>query len=539
MSNLLDEGSGIAALVDQRDGAHVPPGTPEAEIHSVPDIVKYWARVAPEKVALTQAGVSITYEQLDQSSNQIAHALVDSGAAGSHIGYLGKNDMRFFQLWFGANKVNSAIAPLNWRYTVAEITQLIVDAQTPVVVVSHEFLDIAMQARERAEFAFDLIEFTAEDTDDALTAWMRPHPVTAPAVESSESATALLAYTSGTTGRPKGVQLSQAAFRNSFAAANAEPSLQWRDSDVALMVMPAFHLAGSWVNLQALYHGATIAVLPLFDVDSLLRAVVDERPTIICMVPSAIQTLLAHPDSADVDFSSLRRIIYAGSPISVETLERAMELFDCDFVQFYGATELWIITILRSEQHAPDQPGILTSCGTPVKYAEVRVVGPDGRDITDGSVGEFLVRSPTMFTGYWNQPEATAAALVDGGWYRTGDLGRRDEDGYHYIVDRAKDMIISGGENIYSAEVERALGAHPAVAAAAVVGEPDRKWGEMVTAFVVLNAGHQVTEEEMRDHCRTLIANYKVPKRIHFRETLPMTPSGKIQKAVLRKIVAL
>ena len=241
-----------------------------------------------------------------------------------------------------------------------------------------------------------------------------------------------------------------------------------------------------------------------------------------------------HPDAAAADFPDLRRILYAGSPISTETLQRGIGLFGCDFVQFYGATEMWIISLLRPEQHDLGRPGQLTSCGTPVHFVETRVVDSELKDVPEGAVGEFIVRSPVMFSGYWNQPDTTAAALA-GGWYRTGDLGRRDAAGYHYILDRTRDMIITGGENVYSIEVERALAAHPEVVSVAVVGAPDGKWGEKVTAFVVPVPGSALTEDDLKAHCRSLIAGYKVPKAIHIEQSLPQTPSGKIQKAVLRR----
>jgi acyl-CoA synthetase (AMP-forming)/AMP-acid ligase II len=259
---------------------------------------------------------------------------------------------------------------------------------------------------------------------------------------------------------------------------------------------------------------------------------------VICLVPAAMQALLDHRDAGTADFSALRRILYAGSPISAEILRRALDLFGCGFVQFYGATEMWIMSLLRPQQHDLAFPDHLSSCGTPVHFVEMRVVDTSFKDVPDGTVGEFLVRSPVMFSGYWNQPSATAAALHDG-WYRTGDLGRRDADGYYYIVDRVKDMIITGGENVYSVEVERALSAHPEIIAVAVVGAPDAQWGEAVTAFAVLAPGSALTEADLKAHCRGLIAGYKVPKRVYIEPNLPQTASGKIQKAELRRRLAV
>ena len=281
------------------------------------------------------------------------------------------------------------------------------------------------------------------------------------------------------------------------------------------------------MSLPALYHGARISILPFFEPTSTLRALAAERATVICLVPAAMQAMMDHPDAAAADFSALRRILYAGSPISAETLRRALGLFGCGFVQFYGATEMWIMSLLRPQQHDLAFPQHLSSCGTPVHFVEMRVVDPSFKDVPDGVVGEFLVRSPVMFSGYWNQPLATAAALHDG-WYRTGDLGRRDADGYYYIVDRVKDMIITGGENVYSVEIERTLAAHPEVAAVSVVEvAPDPQWGEAVTAFVVLAPGSALAESDLKAHCRSLIAGYKVPKRVYIEQVV--APDGKRQ----------
>jgi acyl-CoA synthetase (AMP-forming)/AMP-acid ligase II len=244
--------------------------------------------------------------------------------------------------------------------------------------------------------------------------------------------------------------------------------------------------------------------------------------------------LLDHASTNSADFSSLRRILYAGSPIGQHTLQQALKVFGCDFVQFYGTTETFIITLLRPEQHCLDNPDMLKSCGQPMPGVELRIVDANGRDLPVGEAGEVLVRSPWMFSGYWNKPAATTTSIVDGS-YHTGDAGILDKDGNLFLVDRLKDMIVSGGENIYSAEVERALASHPSVQSVAVVGAPDEKWGERVVAFVVTYPDNPVDVSDLVTHCRGLIAGYKVPKEIHLMGALPQTASGKVQKATLRK----
>jgi acyl-CoA synthetase (AMP-forming)/AMP-acid ligase II len=498
-----------------------------ADIRTVPDIIRHWSAAAPQRVALVEGPRQVTYRELDDRSSQLARALLAAGARpGSHIGYLGKNSASFFEVWLGAVKAGSAIAPFNWRSSPAELVELIDDAQPPVVFVSEELKDRLAEVSDRVRSCFLIVS--------DLDPWLSPHPADDPRVPLAGTETALLTYTSGTTGRPKGVQLSHDAFNRSFLCSALEPCLEMDSDDVLLMAMPNFHLTGSWVSLPALYHGARISILPFFEPTSTLRALAAERATVICLVPAAMQAMMDHPDAAAADFSALRRILYAGSPISAETLRRALSLFGCGFVQFYGATEMWIMSLLRPQQHDLAFPQHLSSCGTPVHFVEMRVVDPSFKDVPDGVVGEFLVRSPVMSSGYWNQPLATAAALHDG-WYRTGDLGRRDADGYYHIVDRVKDMIITGGENVYSVEVERTLAAHPEVAAVAVVGAPDPQWGEAVTAFVVLAPGSALTESDLKAHCRSLIAGYKVPKSVYIEQALPQTASGKIQKSELRR----
>jgi acyl-CoA synthetase (AMP-forming)/AMP-acid ligase II len=277
-----------------------------------------------------------------------------------------------------------------------------------------------------------------------------------------------------------------------------------------------------------------LATISAFDPTAFIFATAVHRPTVTCLVPTALQLLLDHKSGQATDFSSLRRILYAGSPIGQHTLQQALDTVGCDFVQFYGTTETFIITLLRPEQHRLDNPDLLKSCGQPMPGVELRIVDPNGHDLPTGETGEVLVRSPWMFSEYWNKPDATAAAIIDG-WYHTGDGGIRDKDGNLFLVDRLKDMIVSGGENIYSAEVERALAAHPSVQSVAVVGAPDEKWGERVVAFVVPNPDAPVEVSDLVSHCRDLIAGYKVPKEIHLTDALPQTASGKVQKAALRQ----
>jgi acyl-CoA synthetase (AMP-forming)/AMP-acid ligase II len=503
--------------------------TIRAGIRSVPDIARRWSSETPDKAALIDGDRVVTYAQLEERSNRIANTLVTAGIQpGSHIGYLGKNSAAFFEIWIGANKARCAFAPLNWRSAPPEIAEVVEDANVPVIFAGREFTELAERVRQATVSRVQVVP------EDDLDGWLASGGCADPGVALTESDTSLLGYTSGTTAAPKGVPITHGALMNWFRSAATEPSVNWTSDDVGLMVMPNFHLAGTLVSLPALFHGASLAILDAFEPTAFTHAVVRHRPTVTCLVPTALQLLLDHNSELSADFSSLRRILYAGSPIGQHTLQKALEVFGCDFVQFYGTTETFIITLLRPEQHRVDNPDLLKSCGQPMPGVQLRIADPTGRQLPTGTAGEVLVRSPWMFNGYWNKSEATATAIIDG-WYHTGDGGIRDKDGNLYLVDRLKDMIVSGGENIYSAEVERALAAHPCVQTVAVVGAPDEKWGERVVAFVVAYPDKPVEIPDLVSHCRGLIAGYKVPKEIHFRESLPQTASGKVQKAALRQ----
>ena len=506
------------------------------EIRKIPDILRYWASKHPDKIALIDGEASRTYSQLDRRSNAIARKLQQGGLPqGSPLGFIGKNSIEFFEIWFAAGKAASPIAPLNWRSPENELLRLVEDAKPPIVFVSVEFLDVMQKVQTRAEQTFDIVEFDPADTlDGRLSRWIAgvdAKPVQA--LLKSEDI-ALITYTSGTTGSPKGVQASHEAFQYSFLATSLDAEMSMREDDVVLMGMPNFHLGGSWLILTALYNGGTVSIIPAFDPAALLEALRRDRPTILPMVPTAIQLVLSNREFSQGDFASVRQVIYFGSSIGTDLLSRALKTFRCEFLQYYGTSESWIVAALTHQQHLSGNLERLASCGSPIPLVSMKIADGRGAELPDGTVGEILVRSPALFSGYYNQPAATAAAMLDG-WYRTGDLARRDEAGYYTIVDRAKDMIITGGENVYSAEVEAALLKHPAVSQVAVIGAPDLRWGEKVIALVVAREGASASEAELQQHCRSYLPGYKVPKTILFEASLPMTPTGKIMKPVLRQ----
>jgi acyl-CoA synthetase (AMP-forming)/AMP-acid ligase II len=505
------------------------------EIGTVPDVVRFWAARAPDSIALAGDATSISYGLLDKHSNQVANRMLAAGMKpADNIGYLGMNSAGFFEAWFAAGKIGCAFVPFNWRLSPAELTEIIDDAKPSIIFVDVSLTEKMQAVRTRTSAKYEIVYFDRTLNEGSLQEWAKDALGGDPGFACDVSGPCLLAYTSGTTGVPKGVILSHEAIRHSFRSAAQEPAMAWTSEDTILLGMPNFHLGGSCIAMQALYNGGRISVIPSFDPALTLQRIARDRATVLPLVPAALQMILDSPTVSSTDLSSLRNITYFGSAIGAETVRRAREQIGCNLVQHYGTTETWIITVLRPEDHDVAQPARLASCGVAVPQVQIRVVDPAGKDVASGTVGQVLVKSPTTFSGYLDKPDATNAVMRNG-WYSTGDLGFLDRDGYLTLVDRAKDMIVSGGENVYSVEVERAVLRHPAVATTAVIGTPDPKWGEKVTAFVVCVPGASVTADELKRQCRELLAGYNVPQEILQEEALPMTPIGKVQKAVLRK----
>jgi long-chain acyl-CoA synthetase len=346
-----------------------------------------------------------------------------------------------------------------------------------------------------------------------------------------------LFYTGGTTGRAKGVMLSHKNIVSN--AINAIMATSYTGHDIYLHAAPMFHLADIGSTFAFTMLGARHVFIPMFNPLHVLQAIQNEKVTVTVLVPTMINAVLNHPEVDNYDLSSLRRLVYGASPMPVQLLKQGLQKWGQIFLQGYGMTETSpLLTVLDAEDHildgTPEQVRRLSSCGREVLGVEVRVVSAEGEDVHPGEIGEIIASGPNVMSGYWRMPEATAAAIVDG-WMHTGDLATVDEENYIYIVDRAKDMIISGGENIYSVEVENALYTHPAVLEVAVIGIPHDMWGEAVHAVVVCKPGMNVTAGDLIEHARMQIAGYKVPRSIEFaQEALPKSGAGKILKRDLR-----
>jgi len=507
------------------------------EIRTLGDIPRHYARVMPEAPALIDGRGAMSWAELDARSNRVANLLLSLGVQpDDRIAQLGKNSLGYFELLFGANRIDAALLPLNWRLATPEMAAIIEDAEPRLLIADREYADIAALAVAGSGKACRIVIFDSLDAS-ANSEWKTLCAQASdadPSVDVNPWHTSILMYTSGTTGKPKGVQLSHQGQLYLRLCEHLEPSFRYAPNDVMLTVMPLFHAMGISLSLQALYSGVTVAVFAMPDPGELIRLIASIRPTVLPLVPTVIQMLLDHPQAANADYRSVRTVIYAGAGIGQHLLGRALRALSCEFIQFYGATETACgVTFLRPAQHQLDDEAALASCGSTLPQIEIRVMDAEGREVPNGSVGEFWIRSPSLSTGYYRQPELTAVAFKDG-WYRSGDAGFRDARGLLTIVDRVKDMIISGGENVYSTEVEQALLKLHGVQLCAAIGLPDPKWGERVVAVIVADPAIGLTAEKVIAHCRERIAGYKLPKQVCFIEALPMTPSGKVMKRALR-----
>jgi acyl-CoA synthetase (AMP-forming)/AMP-acid ligase II len=500
-------------------------------------------RHAPNHVALQAHDRTLTYAELELRSTKFGHGLLGLGVtAGSRVAYFGKNSARYFECLVGCAKVRAVMIPLNWRLAPTELAQILRDSAAGVIVLQAEYADAWRSIQDELPLkCVVLVQDGAMMGGEDYESWLESQSADALPDEVEESDPILQLYTSGTTGNPKGVVLSQRAIL--YVRALPEAVLpawnRWTSSDVALVAMPVFHIGGTASGLHALCMGAKAVVVEQFGAESAVQLITRERITRMFMVPSAMKTIVDRPDVGSLDFSSLKIISYGASPIDADLLRAALSVFGCGFVQNYGLTETaGVVVCLDPEDHASGDPERLRSAGRPLPGVEVRVRLADGADAAPHQAGEILIRSPSNMSEYWGQPDATAQCRTEGGWLRTGDVGYMDDNGYLFVVDRLKDMIITGGENVYPAEVEKVLVGHPDVEEAAVIGLPDSRWGEAVTAIIVAKPGSAPTAQELMRFARTRLGAYKIPKQIEFATKLPKNSNGKILKKDLRELYA-
>jgi len=505
------------------------------EIVGIADIVRVHARQQPDTAALVHQGRTTSYAALDHAASRVAQALIADGIRPQgRVAHLDKSSDIFFELLFGTAKANAVMVSMNWRLAPPEVLQIVNDAEAEILFVGEEFFPVIEKIRGDLTTVRTIVAFGARHALwPSFDAWRDRHPATDPELPSKPSDTAVQFYTSGTTGLPKGAELINSNFSSMMPVWTKEWLLG--PGVPNLVCLPMFHIGGAGWGIAGLFAGATNHVVREFVPAEILRTVERERLQVMLLVPAMILFLVQAPQIRETDLSSLTLIVYGAAPIPAPLLKQAMGVFPCGFQQVYGLTETTgAITVLPASDHDPADPKKLLSCGYAQKGVELRIVGEDGRDLAPDEVGEIAVRSAQVMGGYWKLPDATARA-VQGDWFFTGDAGYLDAGGYLYIHDRVKDMIVSGGENIYPAEVESALFGHPAVADVAVIGVPDERWGEAVKAVVVKKPGADVTPGELIDWARGRIAGYKLPKSVDFIDVLPRNPTGKILKRELRR----
>jgi acyl-CoA synthetase (AMP-forming)/AMP-acid ligase II len=482
-------------------------------VHSIGRAARYY----PDRNALSVRGKRFTFLELHHCIERIAAALHQLGfRAGDRLAVFLPNESEYLELIYACSRLGIIVVPLNTRYSVQELDRVLTDSA-----------------------AHGLVRHSSLPEPKVRLAWQRvldkePFKIpsgSCPDVFYDPGAVLTLIYTSGTTGRPKGVMLTHANVLSNVH--NANYWMSYREGGVYLHVAPIFHIADFPVMFAAPAFGACQVTLPRFNAQDLCEVISNEKVTHTVMVPTMINLLTQFADLKRYDLSSLEVLAYGGSPVAPEVIRRTREILPSTrLVQVYGLSETGFLTGLRDQEHTPER---LMSCGRPCPGIDLQVVDEEGRSLIPGQRGEVVARGGNVMSGYWKDAEDTSSAFRDG-FFRTGDLGYQDAEGYLYLVDRIKDMIVTGGEKVFCSEVESVLYEHPAVQEAAVFGVPDPRWGETVMACVALKPRSAVSEEELVQFCRGRLSPYKIPRRVEFSETeLPKSGSGKILKRALRE----
>lgn len=504
-------------------------------------IFNHLSQVAPAKAAQLQDkpaliwdGGDLSYAELARNVARVANALIAEGVRpGDRIAFMARNTPWYYETLLAVAGIGAVMVPVNWRLATPEIEWIIADSGAVLLICGDEFFSTCAQLADSLPALRKVLAIEGD-----FIAWRDAQAEELPVyTDGDPENVAVQMYTSGTTGRPKGAMLTH---RGLLAFRSLPPEQQpewnrWTDDDVSLIVMPQFHIGGTGFGLQTICAGATGLIQNEFDAGKVLAAIANNRLSKIFTVPSAIQMLVSHPLARSTDYSRIRTLIYGASPMPLDLLREAMSVFGCGFVQQYGMTEMCgTICALVPEDHDPAGNARMVSAGRALDGVEIRILDPEGDALPPGTVGEIAIRSVTCMRGYWHQPGATAEVMTADGFFRSGDAGMLDAEGYLTIVDRVKDMIVSGGENVYPAEVEAVLRGHPGIAEVAVIGVPDPKWGEAVKAVIVARDGRSLDQAEVIGWARTQLAGYKLPKSIDLIGALPRNASGKVLRRELR-----
>ena len=501
---------------------------------NIGDWIRKWSLLQPQKKALIFEDRPYTYEEFHQRINRLCHLLMGLGIQkGDRVAVLLYNRHQYLEIFFGLSKIGAILVPLNWRLAGPELEFILRDSGSTMLIFEPEFTETVASIRgnlnlpngnymvigePRPDWTYEYEHFISqqpmvEPLTNGLVGWEDPH---------------IIMYTSGTTGKSKGVVLSHR--KTFFNVLNADIVYNLTSKDIMIISRPMFHSGGLLVEaLPVLYKGGTLLLRKRFRPAEILETIQQYGVTILELPATVYQFILQECDLSKYDLRSIRCYFTGGERIPISLLKKYLSQ-GIVLSQIFGQTEASTITFLSADM-ADKKIG---SVGQPVFHGEVRIVDRSGADVKPGEVGEIIIRGPTLMSGYWNQPDLTAETIRNG-WLYTGDLAKKDEEGYFYIVDREKDMYISGGENVYPAEIEKAFFTHPKVFDVGVIGVPDEKWGEVGKAYLVLKPGEQMTEEEALQFLRGKVGRYKIPKYVAFVEELPKTASGKIQKFQLKQ----
>lgn len=509
-------------------------GNAKNAITTLAELLPYHASHSGDATAVAMDGARISYRELEQRSNRVAHGLLNAGVTSSaRVAIMDRNNPTFFEVLFGTVKAGAVLVTVNARLTAPEVEFQLRDADAQVMFVGPEFADLAESAADSLPNLRKVMVLDEQSGGDYQT-WLAAQAIGIPELEVLPDATALQMYTSGTTGAPKGVEIPHQSIVNSAHVGLEIWPFLAEPGAAVLATMPLFHIAACNLCLTAMLVGARVEVMQEANDMALAKAIVEKGISLVPVPATLIHMMLNNPLVRAMDFSALQVMLIAGSGISEDLLREAQALFDCGFAMAYGATETTGgVTYLGPEDCTPTAGKRLRSAGRVLSHSEIKIVDESGNELPTGEVGEILCRTNRLMKGYWQQPEASRAALRDG-WFQSGDAGYVDEEGFLFVVDRIKDMVLTGGENVYPAEVENALLAHDAVDGAAVVGVPDEKWGESLLAFIITSPGQSVTADQLQQFLREKLAGFKVPRRYEFVSEFPLNASGKVLKRTLR-----
>jgi acyl-CoA synthetase (AMP-forming)/AMP-acid ligase II len=484
-------------------------------VRTLAELIRWRAQRHPDLDAIWYEGKTRTYGELDKSSSELAGGLVEKLGLkpGDRVAIVDKNCPAYLELMFALDKAGTVAAPINWRLTPNEIKAIIDDIKPALIVTSDEFKDRCVVSGIKT-LTFDGLPRGGDD----------PYRDIDGEVSTQFS-------TSGTTGLPKGAMLTGANVLNTGLCLALEMP-EMREGGRSLVCMPMFHIGGTGWAVWSMQEGMTLVFVREVVPEQLLTVIIEQKIEVALLVPSVMLFLTELPQSRAANFSALKHIAYGTAPISPDLLRRCIDIFKCKFSQIYGLTETTgPFTCLTNDQHVD---ALLLSCGRPMFGGRAIITGADDQELPRGEIGEICYQGESLMTGYWARPDATAIAIRNG-WFHSGDAGYMDKDGFIFIKDRIKDMIVSGSENVYPAEIEAILAGHPDIVEVAIIGIPDKKWGETVKAVVVKRAGSTLTEAGLIEWARDKMAGYKRPRSADFVDKLPRNASGKLLKRTLRE----